>query len=55
MALPHPGMDIDSERTAKVPESDGYQSAVVNFRFLANAVITTTEAAELMAKADGRQ
>jgi hypothetical protein len=45
----------DATAAAKVPESDGYRSAVVNFRFLANAVITTTEAAKLMAKADGRK
>ena len=29
---------------AQVPEGDGYQAALVNFRFLANAVVTTDEA-----------
>jgi nicotinamidase-related amidase len=45
----------DATAAIKVPEGDGYQSALVNFRFPANAVITTTEAAEFMAKADGEQ
>ena len=34
----------DATAAAKVPEGDGYQSAMVNFRFLANAVWTTREA-----------
>jgi len=34
----------DATAAAKVPEGDGYQAAVVNFRFMANAVWTTAEA-----------
>ena len=34
----------DATAAAKVPEGDGYQAAVVNFRFMANAVWTTVEA-----------
>lgn len=33
----------DATAAAKVPEGDGYQAALVNFRFLANAVWTTDE------------
>lgn len=36
----------DATAAAKVPEGDGYQTAVVNFRFLANTVLTTEEAVE---------
>ena len=35
----------DATAAAKVPEGDGYQTAMVNFRFLANTVWTTAEAA----------
>ncbi len=33
----------DATAGAKVPEGDGYAAAVVNFRFIANAVMTTGE------------
>ena len=35
---------MDATAAAKVPEGDGYQAALVNFRFLANTVWTTDEA-----------
>ena len=34
----------DATAAAQVPEGDGYQAALVNFRFIANAVWTTGEA-----------
>ncbi|MFU8866261.1 MAG: isochorismatase family protein [Rhodobacterales bacterium] len=34
----------DATAAAKVPEGDGYLAAIINFRFLANAVWTTDEA-----------
>ena len=36
----------DATAAAKVPEGDGYESAMVNFRFLANAVLSTEEAVQ---------
>ncbi len=33
----------DATAAAKVPEGDGYQAALVNFRFIANTVKTTAE------------
>ncbi len=36
----------DATAAAQVEEGDGYESALVNFRFLANAVWTTEEAVE---------
>jgi nicotinamidase-related amidase len=33
----------DATAAAQVPEGDGYQAALVNFRFLANSVLTTAE------------
>ena len=36
----------DATAAAIVPEGDGYQSAVINYRFLANTVWTTDEAIE---------
>jgi len=33
----------DATAAAQVAEGDGYQAAVVNFRFLANTVWTTDE------------
>jgi nicotinamidase-related amidase len=33
----------DATAAAKLPEFDGYASALVNFRFMANAVWTTEE------------
>jgi nicotinamidase-related amidase len=38
----------DATAAAKVPDGDGYQTALVNFRFMANAVWTTEEAAAAM-------
>jgi nicotinamidase-related amidase len=34
----------DATAGAQVPEGDGYESALVNFRFLANAVVSTKDA-----------
>ena len=34
----------DATAAAKVPSGDGYQAALVNFRFIASDVITTDEA-----------
>ena len=34
----------DATAGAQVPEGDGYESALVNFRFIANAVVSTKEA-----------
>ncbi len=36
----------DATAAAKVPEGDGYLAALINFRFIANAVWTTDEAVE---------
>ena len=36
----------DATAAAKLPEGDGYQAALVNFRYMANAVWTTGEAVE---------
>ena len=36
----------DATAAAKVPEGDGYQAALINFRFIANTVWTTEEALE---------
>ncbi len=36
----------DATAAAQVPDGDGYQSALVNFRFIANTVWTTAEALE---------
>lgn len=41
----------DATAAAQVPEGDGYQAALTNFRYLANAVWTTSEAQALVAKA----
>ncbi|MCH7519821.1 MAG: cysteine hydrolase [Candidatus Dadabacteria bacterium] len=38
----------DATAAAIVPEGDGYQAAVINYRFLANTVWTTDEAVENM-------
>jgi nicotinamidase-related amidase len=38
----------DATAAAKVPEGDGYQTALVNYRFMANTVWTTEEAADAM-------
>ena len=36
----------DATAAAKIPEGDGYLAALINFRFMANAVWTTDEAVE---------
>ena len=41
----------DATAAAKVPEGDGYASALVNFRFMANAVWNTEEATKHIQKA----
>ncbi len=45
----------DATAAAQVPEGDGYQAALVNFRFLANAVWTSQEAKALIEKAGGKR
>jgi len=39
----------DATAGAKVPEGDGYQAALVNFRFIANEVMTTKDAKKAIA------
>ena len=34
----------DATAAAKLPEGDGYAAALVNFRYMANAVLSTNEA-----------
>lgn len=41
----------DATAAAKVPEGDGYASAVTNFRFMANTVLTTAKAVRLIEQA----
>lgn len=43
----------DATAAAQVPEGDGYEAAVVNFRFLANTVWTTTETVAKIQKLGG--
>ena len=38
----------DATAAAQVPEGDFYAAALVNFRFLANAVINTSETVKLI-------
>jgi nicotinamidase-related amidase len=38
----------DATAAAKVPEGDGYLAAIINFRFIANALWTTDEAVKRM-------
>lgn len=40
----------DATAAAKLPEGDGYQAAVVNFRYMANTVWTTEEAVSAIRK-----
>jgi nicotinamidase-related amidase len=42
----------DATAAAKVPEGDGYLAALINFRFIANGLWTTDEAA---ARIKGRE
>ena len=41
----------DATAGAIVPEGDGYQAALVNFRFIANAVWTTEQAVQKIQQA----
>nr|NIS43721.1 cysteine hydrolase [Desulfuromonadales bacterium] len=41
----------DATAAAKVPEGDGYLAAIINFRYIANAVWTTDEAVKLIGTA----
>jgi nicotinamidase-related amidase len=43
----------DATAAARVPEGDGYESALVNFRFLANTVKNTDEATQAIANVLG--
>ena len=38
----------DATAAAKIPEGDGYMAAIINFRFIANALWTTEEAVRRM-------
>ncbi len=40
----------DATAAAQIPEGDGYLAALINFRFMANAVWTTDEAVERLAR-----
>jgi nicotinamidase-related amidase len=47
------GFDVtvvsDATAAANIPElGDGYEAAMTNFRFIANAVVNTSEAIEAM-------
>jgi len=42
------GVVKDATAAARIPEGDGYETALVNFRFLANTVWTTAEAISAM-------
>ena len=41
----------DATAAAKLPDLDGYQAAVLNFRFMASAVLTTEEATGMLTRA----
>lgn len=45
----------DATAAAQVPEGDGYAAALVNFRFIANAVLTTEEAKQAMSQAGAEE
>jgi nicotinamidase-related amidase len=40
----------DATAAAKLPDFDGYQAALLNFRFMANAVLTTEETATMLGR-----
>jgi nicotinamidase-related amidase len=40
----------DATAAARVPEGDGYQAALINFRYMANAVWTTNETVQVIEK-----
>ena len=41
---------VDATAAAQLPEGDGYEAALVNFRFMANAVWTTDDVAQKLQK-----
>ena len=43
----------DATAAAKLPEGDGYQAAMVNFRYMANTVWTTAEAVDAIRRSGG--
>jgi nicotinamidase-related amidase len=43
----------DATAAAKLPEGDGYQAALINFRYMANTVWTTTEAVNAIRESTG--
>jgi nicotinamidase-related amidase len=45
----------DATAAAQVEEGDGYEAALVNFRFIANTVWTTKQAAAQMTQSQGEQ
>ena len=42
------GVVKDATAGAKLPEGNGYESALVNYRFVANTVFTTEDAVKAM-------
>jgi nicotinamidase-related amidase len=42
----------DSTAAAKLPEGDGYQAALINFRYMADTLWTTTEAVTVIRESD---
>jgi nicotinamidase-related amidase len=44
----------DATAAAKVPEGNGYEAALVNFRFIANAVMTTEEVKQAIEESKGK-
>ena len=44
------GVVKDGTAAAKLPDYDGYKAALVNFRFMANAVLTTEEVEQALSK-----
>ena len=45
----------DATAAAQVPEGDGYASALVNYRFIANSVMTTSEVSKAMKEASKKR
>lgn len=44
------GVVKDGTAAAKLPDYDGYKAALVNFRFMASAVLTTEEVEQALSK-----
>ncbi len=40
----------DATAAAQIPEGDGYMAALINFRFMANALWTTDEAVKRLSQ-----